>query len=586
MCAVYGCTSKNELRKFPTSKALLAEWLERLNRKDYVITNDSRICSRHFHADAYIPDEDNKDSQGRPRKKKTLKARAYPTLFLRGKEEDKENNRKRKRINAIEEIPRKNIKSSNLAEHNYVREDTILCSQGPPTNKRSLADITNTYENKELQSDEDSDTIRFIPPAELVKPNNVELNDVQPNVVEQNNDGHLEPNNVEINIIEQNDVEPDVVEQNNDGHLEPNNVETNSVEQNSVQINIVEQNNDVNLEPNIVESINLELTSGNNGNDENKGIIEENVMNFASTSSFIDFASKEMPTVNKSVNKNSRKRKFEETIESTSSETPNEMPEGFLGVGSEAEVDGNQIESVKAENARLIQELKKLKEENAVLNAKMNGVRKFLLPDQERRLTLPENSHPPWSDPMIEKAIRACAAMHGKFEYFRKFVSVPWLWPTKRTIQRHLSHVSSEAGECTDFLKLLEMKVPTMKEREKLCIMNIDEMSISPSYVYDSKNQSYVGTITIPLSEKLKQKRIKENGVYEEKKELAYHALSILLVSACGKWKQLVAFQFTGASFLPEAVAKWIRDVLARVFDIGLIVIGITMDNTTTNWTI
>ena len=582
MCAVYGCQNRKELRLFPKSKALLAEWLERLNRKDYVITNDSRICSRHFHADAYVPDEENKDSKGRLRKKKTLKARAYPTLFLRGKEEDKENNRKRKRVNAIEEIPKKNIKLSNLAEHNYVRGDTILCSQGPPANKRSLADITNTYVNKELQSDEDSDTIRFIPPAELVKPNNVELNDVEPNVVEQNNDGHLETNNVEINIIEQNDVEPDIVEQNNDGHLEPNNVETNSVEPNSVQINIVEQNNDVNLEPNIVESINLELTSGNNGNDVNKG----NVMNFASTSSFIDFASKEMPTSNKSVTKNSRKRKFEETIESKSSETPNEMPEGFLGVGSEAEFDGNQIESVKADNARLIQELKKLKEENAVLNAKMKGVRKFLLPDQERRLTLPENSHPPWSDPMIEKAIRACAAMHGKFDYFRKFVSVPWLWPTKRTVQRHLSHVSSEAGECTDFLKLLEMKVPTMKEREKLCIMNIDEMSICPSYVYDSKNQSYVGTITIPLSEKLQQKRVKENGAYEEKKELAYHALSILLVSACGKWKQLVAFQFTGASFLPEAVAKWIRDVLARVFDIGLIVIGITMDNTTTNWTI
>ena len=310
------------------------------------------------------------------------------------------------------------------------------------------------------------------------------------------------------------------------------------------------------------------------------------MINFASSSSFIDFASKEMPTVNKAVKKNSRKRKFEETNESKSSEIPNEVPEGFLGVGSEAEVDGNQIESVKAHNARLIQELKKLKEENAHLNAQMDGVRKFLLPDQERRLTLPENSHPPWSDPMIEKAIRACAAMHGKFEFFRKFVSVPWLWPTKRTIQRHLSHVSSEAGECTDFLKLLEMKVPTMKEREKLCIMNIDEMSISPSYVYDSKNQSYVGTITIPLSEKMQQKRVKENGIYEEKKELAYHALSILLVSACGKWKQLIAFQFTGASFLPEAVAKWIRDVLARVFGIGLIVIGITMDNTTTNWTI
>ena len=116
--------------------------------------------------------------------------------------------------------------------------------------------------------------------------------------------------------------------------------------------------------------------------------------------------------------------------------------------------------------------------------------------------------------------------------------------------------------------------------------LNVDEMAIKPCYVYDSVTQSYCGTITLPLSKKLQRQRIKENGKYEEEKELAYHALSVVIVGIAGNWEQFIAFQFTGYSFDPKAVAKWLKYVISEVFEIGLNLKGLTMDNCPANWLI
>ena len=47
--------------------------------------------------------------------------------------------------------------------------------------------------------------------------------------------------------------------------------------------------------------------------------------------------------------------------------------------------------------------------------------------------------------------------------------------------------------------------------------MTCDEMSVAPGIEYDSATQSYVGTITVPLGEKLRKERIKGKGSYENK---------------------------------------------------------------------
>ena len=152
-----------------------------------------------------------------------------------------------------------------------------------------------------------------------------------------------------------------------------------------------------------------------------------------------------------------------------------------------------------------------------------------------------------------------------------------------------MSQVSVEAGGIvTDFLKLLAIKVETMKAQAICCILNLDQMAIKAAYVYNAHTQSYCGTITVPLAKNEIKKKIKMNGKYEEDKELAYHAMSIVLVGMSalenGKpWKQFIGCQLTGHSFDADFVANWVVQVIEKVTEVGLNVKGVTMDNSPSN---
>ena len=64
------------------SKVLLEKWKSRLNRKDFIPTKHSRICSLHFKNEDYIPESENKDRFGRKLKKRRLKPNAAPSLLM------------------------------------------------------------------------------------------------------------------------------------------------------------------------------------------------------------------------------------------------------------------------------------------------------------------------------------------------------------------------------------------------------------------------------------------------------------------------------------------------------------------------
>ena len=122
-----------------------------------------------------------------------------------------------------------------------------------------------------------------------------------------------------------------------------------------------------------------------------------------------------------------------------------------------------------------------------------------------------------------------------------------------------------------------------MKPQEKLYILKVDEMTLKGKLEFDSTNQTYIGRITIPLGKDLIKARIKEFGKYDESKELATHAMSIFIGSLTGDYDQLIAFQFTGNSFCPKAVAEWLKKVITLVTETGLNVMGLCMDMGTQN---
>ena len=89
-CCVYRCESgssaKNSFRTFQlppkSNEELRGKWLEQINRKNFIPSENARVCILHFSEDSFIPEEENKDSSGRQRKKLKLKPWAVPTLNM------------------------------------------------------------------------------------------------------------------------------------------------------------------------------------------------------------------------------------------------------------------------------------------------------------------------------------------------------------------------------------------------------------------------------------------------------------------------------------------------------------------------
>ena len=70
------------------------KWVEQINRDDFKVedvTKNSRVCSRHFAEDKFIPEEEDKTQKGSQKLKRSLRPRAFPTLFLNPKITSSEN---------------------------------------------------------------------------------------------------------------------------------------------------------------------------------------------------------------------------------------------------------------------------------------------------------------------------------------------------------------------------------------------------------------------------------------------------------------------------------------------------------------
>ena len=238
-------------------------------------------------------------------------------------------------------------------------------------------------------------------------------------------------------------------------------------------------------------------------------------------------------------------------------------------------------------NARIIQleaELDMMKRQNMQYVVQDKALDAFLTPDQKKRLVTPKSSNFHWSDKMYDRAIQGYAAMHSKgYNFCRSKILIPSLLPHQRSIQRKLAQVPCLPGKCTAYLKMTKIKVDVMEPHQKLCILKVDEMSLKPKLEFDMTNQTYCGTITLPLGKALREKRIKEKGFYDESLELATHAISAFIGLLCGNLDQLIGFNYTGNSFCPEAVAKWIIELVGAIKEIGLKCMGICMDMGTQN---
>ena len=134
-----------------------------------------------------------------------------------------------------------------------------------------------------------------------------------------------------------------------------------------------------------------------------------------------------------------------------------------------------------------------------------------------------------WSNDTINEALelKFTCGQSGYENLLR--LNLPY--PSLRTLQQRLESLKFQSGILTEVFDFMKTKVDVMKINEKECVLILDEMSITESVDYDTSTSSYYGFVTLP-----------------EHYGQANHALVFMLGGISTRWKQTVAYYYTGSS--------------------------------------
>ena len=216
-----------------------------------------------------------------------------------------------------------------------------------------------------------------------------------------------------------------------------------------------------------------------------------------------------------------------------------------------------------------------LQKENDSLKATVASVKKIFNDDQMHRLLNP-SSRSRWSYKTMQFFL-ALKTLIGPTAY-------EWLyakgWPLAHinSIYNHAAKIECEPGILYDFLTLTEFEVATRPARDKYVALVMDEMSIKPKYVYNNHTQSFMGNPTIPVSEGVIKNRTSKDPTWDQSQALATHAFNAQIASLCARFKGHAGVEFTDNGWCPKAVAKWMKQLIQKIYDISLITKVIVMD--------
>ena len=216
-----------------------------------------------------------------------------------------------------------------------------------------------------------------------------------------------------------------------------------------------------------------------------------------------------------------------------------------------------EIDRIKEEHNEIITELKS---KIAMLEGQVQDLSKPWNPDQVKKISLPEGSKiSRWSDLTIKAAIDLYYSM-GSTSY-NKLLAKGMPYPSLRTIRRHLARVDFNPGTLYHIMELIRNhKVKALPEKGRFGSMSSDELSLQDRREYDPTTQSIVGAPTMPLGDKLIERKIKQGENIAD--VLATKGNNAMICGIQSRWKQVCGFHFTGDSFNAQACAEWHKDMI------------------------
>lgn len=113
------------------------------------------------------------------------------------------------------------------------------------------------------------------------------------------------------------------------------------------------------------------------------------------------------------------------------------------------------------------------------------------------------------------------------YNYISKLLTLP----TKRSLQRMTEQLLCKPGfDNKAIFKALELKIQTMLEQEKHCVLCIDEMSLKSNMYYDIGKDEIVG--------------FEDIGTGKKQSSICKNALVVMARGLYSMWKQPLAFFF------------------------------------------
>ncbi|KAG0419305.1 hypothetical protein HPB47_004232 [Ixodes persulcatus] len=133
--------------------------------------------------------------------------------------------------------------------------------------------------------------------------------------------------------------------------------------------------------------------------------------------------------------------------------------------------------------------------------------------------------------------------------------------PSTRTLMRRMQSFVFLPGIFQEVFNVLNKKADTMHKSERDCVLFLDEMKIDESIQHDQAQDYFLGSIPLP-----------------SRNDVAHRALVFMLGGVTSRWKQIVAYHFTGRSLDGELLKVFVLKLVQLASEAELNVLVVTCD--------
>ena len=169
-----------------------------------------------------------------------------------------------------------------------------------------------------------------------------------------------------------------------------------------------------------------------------------------------------------------------------------------------------------------------------------------------------------WSDDTIQTSIelRYACGKNG-YEHLRK---IGYPLPAYRTLCNRMKEAPLKSGIQDDFINFISKKTSSLNDSD--CILMLDEVQIRKCVMFDKGLNSFIGYISQEFI--LKEKPNKDN--------LASHVLVVMARGISVRWKQIIAYCFTGDSVSGEKLWQLMKEIIVKLGEKNVCVRAVVSD--------